>query len=83
MSDCPREHAGLDRLIAALACGQPLLPDPELGQDVALLAFTIDDLRKQRDLLAKTVAVLEAKNEELTRRNVELDSYIDDAYWDY
>lgn len=42
---CPREHAGLEKVIQKLGLRQtPLLPDPELGQDVALLAHIIDGI---------------------------------------
>jgi hypothetical protein len=48
----PREHAGFDTLLSKLALEglygvKPLLPDPGFGQDVALVAFTLDNLRQQ------------------------------------
>jgi len=36
-----REHAGLEKIIQKINLCQELLPDPELGQDVAFLAFVM------------------------------------------
>ncbi len=53
---CPiREHVGLERLLAKLNEGKPLLPDPELGQDVAFVAYCLNaerrSLKEAHDLI--------------------------------
>jgi hypothetical protein len=40
-----REHAGLERVMAKIGMNEPLLPDPDLGQDVAFLAFVIERMK--------------------------------------
>ena len=48
IGDCTiREHAGLDKVVYKLGLNQSLLPDPELGQDVAFLAFVIGKLEER------------------------------------
>jgi len=42
-----REHAGLEKVMYKLGACLPLMPDPELGQDVAFLAHVITDMQKR------------------------------------
>lgn len=48
---CPvctiREHAGIEKVIGKLGMCQPIMPDPELGQDVAFLAHAITESHKE------------------------------------
>lgn len=63
---CPKEHQGFDKLVTKLQgpMGRiaPLLPDPELGQDVALIAQQIQTLRNK---LRETVIRLRTAANEL------------------
>lgn len=64
---CPKGHQGFDRLVGKLLkepLGKvtPLLPDPELGQDVALIAHQIQTLRNK---LRETVIRLRTAANEL------------------
>lgn len=45
---CPREHAGLERLMMNMAEGKTGLPDPDYGQDVAAIAFFHEGIVKQQ-----------------------------------
>lgn len=42
-----REHNGLETVMMKLGACLPLMPDPELGQDVAFLAHVISDMQKR------------------------------------
>jgi hypothetical protein len=49
---CPREHQGFDLLMQKLLKEplhgyKPLLPEPQFGQDVAMVAHLIDRLRNR------------------------------------
>lgn len=56
MTDCHiREHVGLEKVVAKIGMNEPLLPDPELGQDVAFLAFVI---KKQQGEIERLTGAL-------------------------
>jgi hypothetical protein len=40
-----REHTGLEKVVHKVNMGEKILPDPELGQDAAFLAFVIENMR--------------------------------------
>jgi len=42
-----REHAGIEKVISKLNMHEPIMPDPDLGQDVAFLAHVITSLQKR------------------------------------
>jgi len=42
-----REHVGIEKVIGKLGMGERLMPDPELGQDVAFLAHVIEAQKDQ------------------------------------
>jgi len=44
-----REHVGIEKLLQKIGMGQPLMPDPELGQDVAFLAHVITTLTAENE----------------------------------
>lgn len=48
MGNCTiREHVGLEKVIGKLGMSEAIMPDPELGQDVAFLAHVITGQREQ------------------------------------
>ena len=57
---CPREHAGIERLMMNIMGNKPVLPDPELGQDVAAIAFA-----HERQLVDAKRATWEAAAQEV------------------
>ena len=57
-----REHAGLEKVVAKIGMNHGLLPDPELGQDVAFLAFAIE---KQKEDIVKLRRQVEVYDMEL------------------
>lgn len=42
-----REHDGINKAIVKLGLGMPIMPDPELGQDVAFLGHVITELQRR------------------------------------
>jgi hypothetical protein len=50
-----REHAGLEKAVMKMGIGAPLLPDPELGQDVAFLCHVIGTMAKKVESTGITV----------------------------
>ena len=46
-----REHDGIEKVVGKIGLEQSLLPDPELGQDVAFLAFVISSQKKSSQIL--------------------------------
>lgn len=50
-----REHRGVEKVVAKIGLAELLLPDPELGQDVAFFAFIITSQKREialvKDLL--------------------------------
>lgn len=65
-----REHAGLEKLIHKMGMAQPLMPDPELGQDVAFLAHVITKLQAALDLKTRALKEAEDENSKFMKRIV-------------
>jgi len=65
-----REHAGLENVIHKMGMAQPLMPDPELGQDVAFLAHVITKLQADLDLKSRALKEAEDENSKFMKRIV-------------
>lgn len=56
-----REHAGLEKVMGKIGLNQALLPDPELGQDVAFVAFALEKAKEDVVKLQRQVEVYDAE----------------------
>lgn len=63
-----REHAGLEKVIQKLGMAQHILPDPELGQDVAFLGHVIGTLEKELESKRKALKEAEEENSKFMKR---------------
>jgi len=67
-----REHVGIEKVIQKIGMNQPLMPDPELGQDVAFLAHVITTLTAEN---VRQRSENTALHNEVVTSNLQVESY--------